>query len=632
MSSPTWLAARNGLSGDGNATNKSAQINQLLTSHGLTATPQGTPSIQMPNFVLYSGNGHTPSTTEWGWQSLYDGPVAFATSFNGATSIDRLQIPIMPVGAGADLLIEIRSTLTGAPIATSYLPRDHINALASTDGSLSGPLQVPWNHIVVPSVLGKTVWNTPGLPSGDLSSYPVVTYSGNYLLLVAPYDNTKNTPTAFVWAAEWLGSGLFASPVQQPQLPIALYQPGVVVTGDTIVVIGGASSVSPLTMSSTVYTASWDPVLGVIGTWTQQTNLPTALADLGAAYDPVSSTVFAIGGATTSSNIVSSVYSGTLSNGQISSWSTTQLPIALAEPAATVQDGWLIIAGGVLQGGLTFSNQTFYAPIGADGALGPWVAGPTMPHTAYPSYGDFVQAPNFIATMDTNGGSNPAQLQIICWNASGAGFWTAFEDNDGFGWLGWPGLFSLGNGSYELILPVSDGAPAPFSKYCRLDTVPFLSVPISASGLSGTYYVVMQQVGGTIADYLETGYWTDDLQTFTDDVSIYDNGTSTWTSYPNSIGLLGIQAPPAYTTSGIPAHLVSDNGQRITTFITSTSPAQQQLLGICESTQQADGTWLTSITECEYIIPSGGVGPPYWWGVPYGLLADTSLIASVQPS
>jgi hypothetical protein len=203
--------------------------------------------------------------------------------------------------------------------------------------------------------------------------------------------------------------------------------------------------------------------------------------------------VYVIGGSNAANAQVDTVYSATITNGQIGPWVTCApllqgTDLCFAEVIGT----WLVVAGGFINGGARLSS-TYYSRIYPDGSLGGWQTAPSLPS----AYTDAQNGWN-LATTD--------RAMVLVGNpvlpANNVNVLT-FDDVAGpaDGWVSttWPhttnaqvGAFSNGDGSYDMIglYPVNQ-----YYEATTLTPVPMISVPLYATGLTngGTYHVVLQQ-------------------------------------------------------------------------------------------------------------------------------------------
>lgn len=584
MPVPAWQAARNGLPGDANAIDKSAQVNQLLGAHPSTEIYAGT-RILTPNgtggffwFINYPSN-------DW------DQPFTLS-----GTTVGRVTIPIMPVGNGADLQVSLCADNAGLPgtvIAQTRIPATWIKAFASTDGSLSGPLQVPQFNSLMYGAWSQIAWAGPALGASGPPQLCSTATGGNFQIIIGGVTGSPSTPVASVFTAQYAGGTTMSPAVPQPSLPQGVFQAAVAVTPDTIVVAGGTTG-SGSTATSAVYTAGWNPNTGVVSAWSTQTSLPVAINGANAASS--GETVYVVGGTTSagglpaaSTGAVNSVYYATVQNGQITAWNAgTPLPAQLAAPLVAVVGNLLIVAGGVTAGG-AFVNATYYANIASDGSIGTWQQGPPMP------FGAYWFTPGLTANGIVTAGGNTvgAETNVLTLTATKTGLAASWGRQQPGGWSLTPSYgaaaFPASPGTWQVF------SLASFSATATLYAVPRISVPLPASGLTNgaKYHVVMAQKGGDLNNYLTGAI---DHAALPLDPQYRNTGTSTWIAYP------GYQVPITVhdlSVGGPPWHTWEDNGARTSTLVYATT-GDQRLLGIAEATQFADGTMFSDVVALTY--------------------------------
>ena len=137
-----------------------------------------------------------------------------------------------------------------------------------------------------------------------------------------------------------------------------------------------------------------------------------------------------------------------------------------------------------------------------------------------------------------------------------------------------------------------------------MSVMPILSVPLPATGLTpgSTYHVVIHQIGGDLNDYVEVAFLQENCLPLNAKSATPGSG-GPWTTVSGSYEL-PIQVFDQ-TPGGKILHTWEDSGARITSLITA--QAGSQLLGLCEATQFADGSWLAAVSEIEYggMVPAG---------------------------
>lgn len=581
-STPVYRAAQAGLVGTATGVEASAQLNQLLGTHADTVIYQGA-SIITPS----GGTGITQAGVQL---STLDVDQPFAMS---GTVIGRVGIPLLSVGNGADLLVSLCSDNgSGAPgtmITQTRIPASWIYQLSAVS-SLSVPsTQAPvlqYTNNPLATAMFNTIrlgtestgtWQAPGptVPSSGapaVTSYDTGTGTG-YLFIAGGYNSATSALTAQAFTVAFDSAGSIVSSLAQPSLPQAFSGSALTVvpstengsTTLTLCLLGGVISGS---ISSDVYTATFDPSTGLVGAWSAQTSLPVGLTNIPIAA--ANGYVYVLGGENPSDEGVTTVYYAQISNGQITAWNkTTPAPVFTFGSYATVINNqvWLF----------TGDETVYYSAINANGTLGPWITGPAVSYalvatgqvTAFSSAGFMnTQAVPFTAT--SNG---PA----LAFTYEGGADLTTYNDIIGNCFIQAGQWMTVGvNYSNQYAY-----GPA----YLQ----PSISVPLPATGLTNgsTYHVLMQQQGGDLNNYLWLATDTDVVTTpggATDYPTLLTSSrdVDAWTAASS-----GTAVPLQVfdqTVVGQPLHTWVDSGARVSTLVTATTP-DLRLLGLCEATR-----------------------------------------------
>lgn len=604
MPTPNWQGARNGLPGDSNAVDKSAQVNQFLGAHGVTPIYQGNAAVNagafnyFPKFIWGNDNSQYAQTF---------------TLPGGTTAIGRVEVPWMPTGNGCDLLVSLYTDSGGVPgtsLASVRVPARWFTTLAAVQGILgtsvptagaTNPLANARSNILMPGPVTTVTWSPPSTSASGHASGGARAFGGNYFVEIGGQDSATSNSITTVWSVPYLGPASIGSPTLQPSIPQAAGWATAVATPDTIVFAGGftAGTSSP---TAAVFCAGWNPNNGSVGTWSAQPALPQPVAYPASAAS--GSTVYVIGGYNGTTTL-STVYYATVQNGQISQWNTSQpLPVAVEGCSAAVVDNFLIVTGGLESDGVTYNPNTYYAPIAADGSLSQWIQASSSlsPSSHLSSYFAIPNAGFVVFSGFTTGGALSSAIQTISVSSSdGLGRWRF--GNSGFGQVASPGaVFQRGPGIWDVFVFFSTGYWS-FPIY----TVPIVSVPLPVSGLTGggTYHLVMQMINPDRNNYLQVGISN------RGPLGVLHNapaGSSTWTTFA-----AGFEIPIwvyDQTAGGPPLHTWEDGGKRITTLVNASTP-DARLLGALEATTFADGTVLADAAAINYPgIWPGGAWPP----------------------
>lgn len=567
---PPYLAQRAGVLGDPGAIDTSASINALLGAHPSTTVYTGS-EILTPN-----GSGGAPLSLNLGTAD-WDQPFTMS-----GTTIGRAVIPVAPVGNGADLTLSLCNDSSGSPgsvIVSTRVAAKVLGALVATAtlaASSSTPLATASNNGLTSGPGQLVSYSVPAVSANtfELGEASIAT-AGSTILLVGGEDSSNN-PTPNVFSINYSGGTTLAAPVPQPSLPQGLVLPAVAATSDTLVVAGGATT-GPVPLA-TVYTASLNTSTGAVGAWSPQTQLPQPVYR--AAVASSGENVYVIGGLTTGLAGVSTVYWGTVQNGQITAWNTSApFPNNYSINTATVVNGFLVVGSSS-----SFGNVIVYAPINSDGSLGAWQNGPKIPYfgnqmmAAVPGAGlvafDYINGPPTIAPV----------TETLAWGSTGPAAAFQVQKNTIPPASGPPStvsVFQTGTGTWQAF-----GLYGTQYWTQQLNLVPAVSVALPASGLTngGTYHVVMSQQGGDPADYLLAGT---DRAVFSGSPTAKSrarSGGTSWTATTPAGTAIPIQLYDQ-SVSGQPLHTWADSGARHSSLIYTTTP-DRRLLGAIEQTAQ----------------------------------------------
>lgn len=514
---PAWQAARNGPPGDLDATNHAAQVAQELGAHAITAIYQGNQLLS----TLSNTNNAADGQFFWIDTTLPEGNLLvndLDQSFvmpAGATSIGRVTIACRAIGAGADIQLTLYPDNAGnpdttSPIASVTVPREQIANLGAPDGlSSGGPLATAEFNSFLTGQDFALNWVPPADGAGGAGNNSSLAVSGNRFIFLGGTDNAATVASSNVATATFLGGGNLSNPTPQPSLPQATYNGMATATPETVAFMGGQSG--PTTVYSNVWTASWDPLTNVVGSWTAQTALPTKVCQ--GASASWNNTVYVIGGTPdgTVAGATTNVYYADATNGQIRTWtSAPPLPAPLTLALASVVGDWLIVAGGRATTSSVVST-VYFAAIQPDGSLGGWQTGPTLP-LAIRSYAPgWDQATTDSAFLIVGGmTASVSSPSIQCITATSGGLATEWEwrqNSFGVGAVQC-GVFSDGNpGEYTLfsIQPLSTQY-----NYMAVEPAPMISAPLHATGLTAgaTYHLTVHQTNGDPNNNVQIGECT----------------------------------------------------------------------------------------------------------------------------
>jgi hypothetical protein len=584
-SSPVWNAAQAGLIGNAGATAASAQVNQLLTTHPDTVLYQG--ALILEPEVIYS-------TTQNPWNvplGTLDLDQPFTMS---GTSIGRIQLPVLSVGAGADLLVSLcadnGSGQPGTMIVQSRLPASWINALGAVNAPTgpatefplvqysNSPLAVAQFNMWSSAMQNVQAYSYPAITFTGISAQPSTAFYQGFIVVVGGV--TDDVALSTVYTIPYGSNALLSPTVPQPSFPLGNDGSSATIvvidssTGGPVVVnCGGGTSFGGSPVAN-VFTSALTTTTGALSSWSAQTSLPVAVqSHTMASYNGY---VYSVGGKN-STGLLNTVYYAQVQNGQITAWTEgTLLPQAMQLPFVVACNGCLVVFGGA-NASFVGNQSAYYAVINENGSLGPWLTLPGLYAATYnlnvnPYANKFgvISANNFNTLTFTQGGGPSTGWGTITTGAGGV----------------LPGYYDLDNGQV-LVYLLSPSENQFGTVYMNL--LPYISVPLPATGLTNgaTYHILIQQQGGDTASYLSgmVGFRTYTASSGPTALTS-PPGEYTWTAVATSDAVpIQIFDQTAPTAPGIPPwHTWSDSGARITTFVNATTP-DQRLLGLCEATR-----------------------------------------------
>lgn len=239
-------------------------------------------------------------------------------------------------------------------------------------------------------------WATAGtIPSACCGHTVIMTKNKLYLIggALSPSQFSPNSYWAPINADGTIGAFTAGT-----SLPAGVCGASVVVTTNRIYLMGGLDAAG---YSKKVYTATIDDD-GVIGAWTSAADMPGVLNGSQAVI--TKNRVYVLGGAVTSTTHTSAVYTAPINaDGTLGAWTTgTSLPSAVAFAQAVMTNNRVYLIGGAASssGALT---TVYTTPINADGTLGTWTTS-----TALPSGMAYGQAVVTNSRMIMIGGYNPS--------------------------------------------------------------------------------------------------------------------------------------------------------------------------------------------------------------------------------
>lgn len=545
MAVPNWTVAKNApTTDDPNGTNFSASVDQLLATHGITP-------IYVGNRILEPG-GTDISNVYLTNSNTTDISQPF-TMPGGKTSISRVVVPLNPVGAGADLLVELYADGAGVPVTSNLLAattvsKEVITSFGAPNGIESGgPLaQTPRNNALVPTGGMQILpWPAPANSFSGATGGNMTAVSGEYIVIAGGLDTgapAVQQASKLVTTVQHLGGGQVSLPQAQEPLPLGTYFGTLIATDSYLVVAGGFISDPSGTNTDNVWLANWDPSTGTVGTWTLQAPLPAAQqVGIGAFWGD---RVYVICGEDFGFGALHTVYSASTSGGQITAWREEKsYPLNMSGGFAQAINGWMVVAGGTDTGRVNYYNQTYYARIDStDGSLGVWQRGPDLPEgisVAVLSIGNDCNAQADSTFMIFGGltSTTPSPyLKTLTVTAEGVGdYWNRTST---FHFANIPmGLFPNGDGSYILAGVSISTNQSIISELIPATTI---SVPLPATGLTAgnKYHIVLRQRStSSSSDYLQ----------YVTNIGAYPDNALSSNRYQNSWSSIGTSLPLVFS-------------------------------------------------------------------------------------
>ena len=153
---------------------------------------------------------------------------------------------------------------------------------------------------------------------------------------------------------------------------------------DRIYVIGGGSVIAQATNAfDDVLVADVQPD-GSLGSWRTLTPLRSGVRWLGCGIDPVTRTIYAVGGDGGSVSLSDVARANVAADGSIGPWLVSpSLPEPRRGHSVVVESGVLYALGGEASDGFAVRSSVFAAPIAADGSLGAWTSVIQLPRADY---------------------------------------------------------------------------------------------------------------------------------------------------------------------------------------------------------------------------------------------------------
>lgn len=391
-------------------------------------------SVHIPASQI--ANGDSASWTAASQESVQNLQGAFATAVGFSPTAQNNYHGVQNGQAASPN--DVNQFMALHPFDVAAVPTDWSAASAGADGNggwnASAPTQLGSTPLVVPGPVqgsGQGILAALAIPlataailGGDLAQE----FKFAADVLVEVVDSTTGatlasaTIPAEVIQARWQCAAMSAPLSTIPPITAGAALPGSLSTltefglaagPNGLVVIAGGSSGG--TAQSIVYVAqlSGPPAAG-IGQWQQATSLPSPVAFPGLAYDPLSGTLFAVGGLN-SSAVYAASFSG---QGAIGAWQL-QSSVPANGPLLAACDGLGNIYAAV-QGG----SSLWWAPI-PSGQVGSWSA---MPSPGRLTIQSLSVCNGYLVASGTVAGAN--WIKVAQLTASGPGPWVSLGQTD----------------------------------------------------------------------------------------------------------------------------------------------------------------------------------------------------------
>lgn len=273
------------------------------------------------------------------------------------------------------------------------------NAVNAINGTVNGNIvlaadPVDTTDLVTKRYVDDLISNRIGFSIGDIISNegPVVptgflrcnggdisktTYAGLYAVVGEQFSENQTYGSGKPWQQQYMFNETLTGDITGwttgTAMPAVHAQSSVIVTKNRVYMLGGNNTTTAL---ATVYTAPINSD-GTLGTWTTATSLPGPLQ--GSQAIVTKNRVYLLGGHNGSAT-VATVYTAPInSDGTLGAWVTaTSLPAARQVAQAIVTKDRVYFIGGI-NSSVTYVTSVYTAPINADGTLGAWTTGPSLP-------------------------------------------------------------------------------------------------------------------------------------------------------------------------------------------------------------------------------------------------------------
>lgn len=266
--------------------------------------------------------------------------------------------------------IQSWSATTAYPAAVGFsaaaVTKNRVYVFGGFNGS-SAVSSVYTAPINLDGSLGSWVSGT-ALPGALFNGRVIIVKNKLYIIGGSPADNTS---TATVLVAEIRADGTLGSWSTSSSLPGSMSHAAVFMTNSRIYVAGGKTNT---VINANVYSCPVNSD-GSLGVWVTETSLPGALSESQCIV--TKSRVYLLGGYNGSA-WTATVYTAVINaNGTIGTWTTgTSLPTTVGYSSSVVTKNRVYLLGGYIGG--NYVSSTYSAPINSDGTIGTWALGTAL--------------------------------------------------------------------------------------------------------------------------------------------------------------------------------------------------------------------------------------------------------------
>lgn len=379
--------------------------NAALSGNGNITIPQGVTNVTIKGKGSDGSTGQTSWTNPYFyylWGSAANGYSAQALTIYGSTppstvsvtgsigdlytatlqSYDTDYAVYIFLASGTQVYVRysrVAATITTGPSTTITVDgtvytfpggNGGVATQTTQNVTLSGSSSVSASYSIASGGTGEISYSF-GIPLPGKLYYSQVIVTKNRVYLLG--GNNGTTAISTVYTAVINADGTLGTWTTGTALPGALAQSQAILTKNRVYLLGGHNGTSII---PTVYTAPINSD-GTLGVWTTGTSLPGVLANSQAII--TKNRVYLLGGSNSGGH-VATIYTAFInSDGTLNTWvSNGVLPSVLVYSQAIVTKNRVYLLGGYNGSGV-YVSTVCTAPINADGTLGTWTTGTSIP-------------------------------------------------------------------------------------------------------------------------------------------------------------------------------------------------------------------------------------------------------------